>query len=263
MTAGTYSQNPFVRRGRRTLLTLSLPLRSATGIAVLCNSIPKAGTHLLSKGTALLAAYDAERHFSEMSGSFSYRRRNAEDAVSFIRSLRTGEHARAHMEFSPARSTAITERGAAAFLIVRDPVDLARSEANYLRVGNRYHRLHRKHFAALSPQQALADVVLGVDGLLEPLADRIGRFAGWLDCESSFAIHYEDLQHGASRGTVASRVVGWLAARDLESPVTAGQLEAAWASRDSHTLTAARPVLPLPSAILESLQPSRRLLGYE
>ncbi len=261
--SGEYHSNPIERRLLRVVARLQGLTRSrSSSPPVLCNSVPKAGTHLLSKGSAAFAEFDRQRHYSDMRSSLQYRRRPDGDRLKFVRSLQQGEHARAHMGFDTQASISLAEREVLHFLVVRDPLAIARSESVYLRTGNRFHRLHRVYFWSATAESAFRAVVAGIDGILEPLDQRVARYRGWLTDPNCITIRYEDLIHLKSRATLIDELLDRSSRfPNLELP-TREALTRRWTPGSSHTVSASKYRGSVQPDIEPIIQRSRLHLGY-
>ncbi|MGE3243080.1 MAG: sulfotransferase domain-containing protein, partial [Pirellulales bacterium] len=84
------------------------------------------------------------------------------------------------------------------YFVYRDPRDVVVSEAHYLREMNRWHRLHPFFRDAASIEDAIMLSINGFDppvaGIYYPnIAERFGRYQGWLERDDCLAIRFEDL----------------------------------------------------------------------
>jgi sulfotransferase 6B1 len=166
---------------------------------VLADSFPKSGTHLVNQivdGLPSTMNYGA--FLASMTSSFRFRERSVENACQFIRGIGPGEIVRAHLFYDPQAAAELERKNAVHYFVYRDPRDIVVSEAHYLREMNRWHRLHR-HFAELaSIDDAITLSIAGFDppipGIEYPnIADRFGRYAGWLTSDECLVIRFEDL----------------------------------------------------------------------
>lgn len=173
---------------------------------VFANSIPKSGTHLLSQ---LLGGVprlwfcgqhlnhnrfrdDLERP-GDRAGEFHPERLQRQ-----LSNVRNGQFVTAHMAYAPAVSQVLTDEGFAAFLMVRDPRDLVVSLAHYL-VSREdlpgYHEL----VAMATPGERLMACICGIPVTsrvaqrVPSIAERLGRYRGWLTDPATLVVRFEDL----------------------------------------------------------------------
>ena len=166
--------------------------------AVIANSFPKSGTHLLEQ---VVDAFPDVRNFgvflASMTSSWKFRERTRASTLRVIRGIVPGELVRAHLFYDRAYEAAIRDLDAVHYFIYRDPRDVVVSEAHYLREMNRWHRLHRV-VRRLDPESAITVAIRGIDsgtGLDYPdIGQRFARFAGWLESAETFALRFEDLR---------------------------------------------------------------------
>lgn len=229
LTRGLSSRNAFVRKGAAAALRVPKwwrGLRTRAGDykaapPVLANSFPKSGTHLLYQIVAGLprrANYGA--FLSSMTSSFQFRERSLDDVGRFIRAIIPGEIVRGHLFHHPQTAVDLAQRNVVHYFIYRDPRDVALSGAHYVRSMNRWHKLHRYYRRAKSIDEAITMAILGLEppvpGVEFPdVAQRFGRYRGWLDEENCLAIRYEELQSEA-RPTIVRQMAEFYAARASE-----------------------------------------------
>jgi len=166
--------------------------------AVMANSFPKSGTHLLEQ---VLDSLPGVRNFgvflSSMTSSWAFRERTKESTLRVIDSVLSGELLRAHLFYDEAYEAAMRRKGIAHYFIFRDPRDVVVSEAYYLKDMNRWHRLHRL-MKTLDAGAAITMAITGASrdtGLYYPnISDRFARYAGWLDSPHTYAVRFEDLR---------------------------------------------------------------------
>jgi hypothetical protein len=212
--------------------------------SILCNSVPKAGTHLLAQITRRFADIDLGRMAATYGTSFNYSYRPASAAQTFIQSLLPGEHARAHFDYSEL----LLDARVAVVTIVRHPMDLLVSEASYIRDQNRFHLLHP--LLAAEPDISAAQALILNGALthvqhfgrrrlveLPPLAARLDAYVGWASSHHGLVVRYEDLA-GVNGPETQLRCLDSLskyaAERGLRAPVAADLLSSISRSR-SHT----------------------------
>ncbi len=170
---------------------------------ILCNSVPKSGTHLLAQ---ILGAIPGVKDFGSFIAStptLTQVERSAAETSRLIRRMVPLEIVRAHLFHGVAAEEALRSRNVAHFIIHRDPRDIVCSEAHYLGEMNRWHRLH-KYFKPLSPEDRIELAITGDrEGRMSVpypgIAERYGRYVPWIQSESVCPIRFEDLVGGPER----------------------------------------------------------------
>ncbi|MGY4867394.1 sulfotransferase domain-containing protein [Mycolicibacterium elephantis] len=212
------SKNPFLRKGEalairsaRDGIRLLRPSVFPSRPAVLVNSVPKSGTHLLTQIVEGLESNDDWGTFIRSTPSLTLREVSPERLNREMKKLVPGETARGHIFWHQSLAESITENGIVSYFIYRDPRDIALSEARYLSSMNRYHRMHRV-YRGLSPDEALMLSIRGWPesenrGVYYPdIGTRIRRYTGWLTHTATLAVRFEDLR-GANLAGWARRIV--------------------------------------------------------
>jgi len=237
----------FLRLERMVRRRVAVTYEDPTPPAVIADSFPKSGTHLLEQ---IIEAFPAVRNFgvflSSMTSSWAFRERTTASTLRVINTSIPGELLRAHLFFDPAYEAAIREKGMAHYFIYRDPRDVVVSEAHYLREMNRWHRLHRV-MKRLDPEAAITMSIEGVErttGLEYPdIGRRFARCAGWLRSPDTFAVRFEDLRSESCEAVVAS-MVDFYKSRHAGQVAPGPIVERALANirpEQSHTFRAGRP----------------------
>lgn len=255
MGSGLHSRFGPVRKAAATLLRFERMVRRRATVtredlappAVIADSFPKSGTHLLEQ---IVEVFPAVRNFgvflSSMTSSWAFRERTTASTLRVINSSIPGELLRAHLFYDPAYEAAIREKGMAHYFIYRDPRDVVVSEAHYLREMNRWHRLHRV-MKKLDPEAAITMSIEGVDpstGLEYPdIGKRFARCAGWIGSTDTFAVRFEDLRSESCKAVVAS-MVDFYQSRHVGQVAKDPIVQEALANirpESSHTFRAGRP----------------------
>lgn len=241
------SRNGLARKAARALLAVPKQARVwkanremlAATPAVLANSFPKSGTHLLAQvidGLPDRVNYGAFLG-SEIS-SFQFRERSPQSTCRFIRRFVPGEVVRGHLFFDPGYAKELKDRHAVHYFIYRDPRDVVVSEAHYLREMNRWHRLHRYFRRTASLEEAISLAINGLDppvaGIDYPnIAERFARYEGWLDCNDCLSVRFEDLRSDR-QGEIIRAMAEFYAARCAHAGDTAAWAEAMQANIAPH-----------------------------
>ncbi|MFQ5746591.1 MAG: sulfotransferase domain-containing protein [Gemmatimonadota bacterium] len=190
---------------------------SAPGWALLANSVPKSGTHLL---TQVLEAFPGVRNYDSFIASVPpvrFRERSRRTLLRRISWIAPGELVSAHLHYAPELAAALTRRRCAVFLLLRDPRDVAISEAHYLSHMNPWHRAHRYFAGLASDDERIMASIRGIpEGATRyrfpDLAARFEPFLGWLDRDDACAVRFEELR-GPAAGETIRRMLAFVARR--------------------------------------------------
>jgi hypothetical protein len=132
--------------------------------------------------------------------SITYRERSPSNYRRAIGRIVPGELIPAHLFYSPDLAAALEETHCIHYFIIRDPRDVAISEAHYLTSMNRWHRMHR-HFAKVlkTDEERIAEAIRGVQDPEFPfdypnICERFRRYQGWLDTNKVLSLRYEALR---------------------------------------------------------------------
>ena len=160
---------------------------------IVANSIPKAGTNLLSR--ALYLMYPLSRKFART--LLSNESLGAIDRK--LSHMRSGQFVVGHLEYSDAIAEIIMRYKLQQILMVRDPRDIVVSHVNYVIRAGGGHPLHKYYTKRLNHQERLMTSILGVDGMktggftLPSIVERIRKFVMWSSSENCFAVKFEEL----------------------------------------------------------------------
>ncbi len=174
---------------------------------VFINSIPKAGTHLL---TAILSECPkvmlAGRHIERWRVNRLARGRGDNrmeafelDCAAFSRVIGTvhcGQIITAHLPWDERIPKILTEHGFANLFMIRDPRDIVVSQLHYIK-GLRRHALHPWLMGAFSgDDERLMALICGGDSAgapLPPISDRLAAYDGWCTAKQSHLTRFEEL----------------------------------------------------------------------
>ena len=155
---------------------------------VLCNSIPKAGTHLLER--ALCLHPDLYRKFLPTLHSGNMARWKSLDSV--LDKLRSGQILVSHLAYSADFDRALREREVPCLVLIRDPRDIVVSDTNYISASSG-HEFHGLLNSLGTFQDRLRMMISGDPSAgLVSVRERLERFAGWLDTSCTI-VRYEAL----------------------------------------------------------------------
>ncbi len=147
-------------RSVRSLLVSRLRA-SAPGPRILANSVPKAGTHLLTRCLSLLPG---------ITDSGLRCRGHVVDASleAQLREVGGGCFIPVHLTYTDERGRLLTDLGFKMALIIRDPRDIVVSHFHYVTYRSRRHRLHAYY---TSLQDDHTRLMVSITGVLEPQND--------------------------------------------------------------------------------------------
>ena len=192
--------------------------------ALLGISFPKSGTHLLDQillGFANVAPYAKRVHsfYAEYEGE-SGKKREPEQALAWLDSLRPRDIASAHLFARPEAVARVCTPKFAPYFIFRDPRDVVISHVFYVTDMEARH-VHHGYYQSLPDFNARLKVsILGRPdaGIEFPnIADRFEPYLGWLNRPEVLTIHFEDLIH-ARAATLTSIMDHLLSRVPLQAP---------------------------------------------
>ena len=181
-------------------------------------SFPKSGTHLLDQillGFSNVAPFSKRVHsfYAEYEGE-SGAKRNPEQALTWLDSLRPLDVASAHLFARPDAIKRVCSPKFVPYFIFRDPRDVVVSHVFYV-TDMEAHHVHHEYYQSLPDFNARLTVsILGrPDANIEFLniADRFAPYLGWLDHPEVLSIHFEDLI--LDRDAALTRIMNHLLSR--------------------------------------------------
>jgi len=187
-------------------------------------SFPKSGTHLLDQillGFASVAPYAKRVHsfYAEYEGE-SGRKRDPQQALTWLDTLRPGDIASAHLFARPGAIARVCSPNFVPYFIFRDPRDVVVSHVFYVTDMEARH-VHHDYYQALPDFNArLRASILGrPDAGIEfpDIAARFEPYLGWLGRAEVLPLHFEDLIH--ARAATLTRIMDHLLNRvPLQTP---------------------------------------------
>ena len=187
-------------------------------------SFPKSGTHLLDQillGFANVAPYAKRVHsfYAEYEGE-SGKKRDPQQALDWLDSLRPRDIASAHLFARPEAIARVCTPKFAPYFIFRDPRDVVVSHVFYVTDMEARH-VHHDYYQSLPDFDARLKVsILGRPdaGVEFPnIAERFAPYLGWLDKKEVLTIHFEDLIH--DRAATLTSIMDHLLSRvPLQAP---------------------------------------------
>lgn len=169
--------------------------------SVLCNSVPKAGTHLLERALCL-----HPRLYRKLLPTINDRNIGRwKDLDAILGRLRPGQVLITHLACQPARVAALETHETRSILLVRDPRDIVVSQAFYI-PRNRKHPFHETLTSVDDLGARMRLVIRGAPEVGMPsLAARLASFEGWLH-EACLVVRFEDLVGAAGGGDTETQL---------------------------------------------------------
>ena len=195
--------------------------------AFLVNSLPKAGTHLVSRAMALYPGIrwqglhigrshrgrfpTADDHQAAVPIGVDWPQPVPLETVqAAFRQLKKGQFATAHLPHSAEMSRLLVELGIRSVLIVRDPRDVVVSHANH--IAHSPHHFLYDYYLALSPEDQLMASIRGVEPA-EPsgprmlsICDRSRSVLPWMAEPYNYTTRFERLVGPEAGGSLAAQV---------------------------------------------------------
>lgn len=177
--------------------------------AIIANSFPKSGTHLLIQILQAIPKLREWGSFFASMPSFTYREKSISKIHNSISCMVPKELVCGHLFFSPRIENALNQNRAIHYFIYRDLRDVAISEAYYLTYMNKWHGLHR-HYKSLP--DISSRILFSIKGATESsfpydypdIGQRFSRYKPWIYSPHSHAIRFEDLTSGEKTKSIHS-----------------------------------------------------------
>jgi hypothetical protein len=166
--------------------------------AVIVNSFPKSGTHLLLQVIEALPGIFNYGTFVASLPSITYRERKQSFIGRKIKGIVPGEVVSAHLFYYSQYQELFKNKQIVHLFIYRDPRDVAVSEALYISNMNRWHRLHKRFNTLSSDCERIMLAITGDESGQYPfeyqnIAERFAKYQGWLKDENVLKIKFEDM----------------------------------------------------------------------
>ena len=165
---------------------------------VLCNSLPKAGTHLLERALCL-----HPRLYRPLLPTIN--EMNIDDRGGLARllgRLRPGGVLVSHLACRPEWAAAVQEAGVRALLMVRDPRDVVVSTAHFV-VAEPSHPWHARYLAEPDVGARIRLTIAG-DAQVVPIGRLLAGYGDW-EREGALVVRFEDLVGAAGGGDDTSQ----------------------------------------------------------
>lgn len=174
---------------------LKLRLKPTESHSVLCNTLPKSGTHLIERALCLHPALYRKLlptvHETNLQKWGTLER--------LFESLKAGQLMFSHLLHTPEREQALINSTIKSLFLVRDPRDIALSNAFYL-MRNEKHPYHSPFAKVKSEKEAIELSILGAQEVgLPPIEVVFNGFLGWTK-SNALKVRFEDLVGHAGGG---------------------------------------------------------------
>lgn len=168
---------------------------------VLCVSIPKAGTHLLERALCLHPRL-YRKLMPTLNDTNIHKWEGELDQL--LTQLCPGQIIVSHIRFTNQRLRAIENSGVRGVFLIRDPRDIAVSQAFYI-ARNHNHPLHNVFLAQTDLKARIRVAIEGYSpGGLPSIGQRLLNYAGWLD-SGCLVVRFEDLIGSRGNGDRGSQ----------------------------------------------------------
>ena len=191
------NNNVFTKKTRKWFFDMFRSSSVVAEGAVLVNSIPKSGTHLLTQVVSGLGKEDFGG-FITSTPSFSMRLQDDKALMNDLKKRYKNEMASAHIHYSLSLEKFIKDLKLKKLFIYRDPRAVFVSEMEYLTEMNRWHRCSKYYRSAESTNERFNLSLNGIndDFYYPEFNKRIEDYLGWLSSESCLPVKFEDLAVG-------------------------------------------------------------------
>ena len=189
------------------------------GPRVLANSIPKAGTHLLTSALARLprmmssGVHHALNDFSVSVGAAPevIPEIDTEGLGRALSSINKGQFMSAHFPASPHLPPLLSQRGYKNVLIIRDPRDVIVSHTHYVTHTRRHFLFERYNRLYSNDDQRLMASIQGfAAGEMGPgqesVTARFAKYTPWIDDPDTYVCRFENLIGPSGGGTRSAQV---------------------------------------------------------
>lgn len=212
--------------------------------ALVCNSVPKSGTHLLLQVLSALPGRAYYGRFLASTPTVTLRPRTESQELRMLRHSLGDEILPAHLFHKARLAREFAQGRAIQVFIVRDPRDVILSEVHYLSGMNYWHRLSRRfrNLPTLSQQIRLAITGLDNSNFYYPdVGTRFSRYLGWGDSTGVLTVYFERLVDKSLRELEIERIGAFvLKDRDDVATFVEHALDAVDPKR-SHTFRVGQP----------------------
>jgi hypothetical protein len=208
------SKNSIIRRlqryqGKLKKILVSKDLTNKS--AILVNSFPKSGTHLLKQVFEPLGFDDYLQHPSSLP-SFPHRINNVKSDIAKIKRVVQNELMCAHFFARDELIEYISRINIVHFFIYRDPRDVVLSEVHYLTEMNKHHALHKFFKNIKTEEERIKFAMMGNDYLdtrlpFPNIKERVLWYKEWIKNKNCFCIKFEDLVNPITQDEIIKQII--------------------------------------------------------
>ncbi|HEV2746395.1 MAG TPA: sulfotransferase domain-containing protein [Allosphingosinicella sp.] len=239
-----------------------------SGTRILVNSIPKAGTHLLTAELEKLPHLQNSRLHIQAhlvnAASGGHRTEafalDTKRVAKLIGTVRRGQFFSAHLMFTDELDALLRAKGVRTIFMLRDPRAILVSRFHYI-MGLKRHHLHDfLSREARSDEERYRLLVEGHAGepYMRPMADMMRGFLPWLDSPATLSVRFEDLVGERGGGSMEAKLTALRRICDHIGLAPAGlEQQAATAAKATPTLRTGQANAwreALPPAALEAVE---------
>lgn len=174
-----------------------------SGPRIFVNSMPKAGTHLLTSelsrfpGLQNSRLHILTREVNKLSESSEHLLEFEPDISDFnrqVRSVRGSQYFSSHLPYDPRLALELEAQSLRTLFVTRDPRDVLVSQFHYV-VGLKRHHLHQSIVGLTDDVARYEALAFGMSGPppAQSLAKRMQAFQGWLNLPEVLVVRFEDL----------------------------------------------------------------------
>ena len=165
-----------------------------TNSAVLINSLPKSGTYLLINSINFVSKYKFYGSFIAQTPSLSMKQKTQTLITKELSYRVNREIVGSHIYYSTKSEENIKSLHYKNIFIYRNPLDVAVSEAYYLRYMNIFHKWHIHFKHQTSDRDAILLSIYGNKQRgIENIVERVKKYSNWVNSKTCLSIKYEDL----------------------------------------------------------------------
>jgi sulfotransferase 6B1 len=167
---------------------------------IVCLTVPKSGTHLLERVLCLHPRLYRARvpTLTEVNVATDGGLRAR------VGALKPGQILIAHLPHRRYWERALVDGGVRMLFLMRDPRDVAVSEAAYV-AARADHRHHDLFAGVTDPHERIRIAIEGVPDRLRPLRERLAPYAEWLSVPGVLGVRFEDLVGARGGGDDATQ----------------------------------------------------------
>ena len=191
-----------------------------TAPAILVNSFPKSGTHLLKQVFEPLGFDDYLQHPSSLP-SFPHKVREVERDIKDINNIVNNELICAHFFSREKLTSCLSKLNIIHFFIYRDLRDVVLSEMFYLKSINKLHALHSVFKNLENDNQRIKFAIMGNDYIQTKypypnISERFAWYKDWITDAFCYDIRFEDLINNDTQHEQVTMIINHLKSRGVK-----------------------------------------------